>query len=329
MTVIVPLAGYGTRLRPLTFSVPKPLLLCAGDPILGWIFKSISGLSPSAIILIVGYQEDTIRDWVGEHYGDLPVKWVIQEEAKGLGHAVWKAGKVVSPESDVLIYLGDTIFDLDWNIVKEGKDNFIGVKRVEEPQQFGVVEVENNRIIDLVEKPEKPTSDLAVVGLYYIKKWDFLYRQLNFLIEEDIKTQNEYQLTDALKLMLEKEDTELKILSVRGWYDCGKIDTLLQTNAGLLKNPPDWIDFKSKINNYSYISSSSRLENTELGHFVTVGENSLIEKSSIRNSIIGNSVKIVNSDIFDSIIGDESEIINVKGKFILGSNSFIRGKERR
>jgi len=327
MTVIIPLAGYGTRLRPLTFSVPKPLLLCGGDTVLGWIFKSISQLSPSAIILIVGYRGDIIRDWVEEHYSGLPVKWVVQEEAKGLGHAVWKAGEVVSPESDVLIHLGDTIFDLDWNIIKEGKDNFIGVKKVEDPQRFGVVEVQNNRIVDLVEKPVNPSSNLAVVGFYYIKKWGFLYKQLNFLIEEDIRTKNEYQLTDALKLMLEREDIELKTLSVREWYDCGKIDTLLQTNAGLLKDPPDWIDFKNQIQNFSYISGSSRLEDTELGHFVTVGENSLIEKSSIRNSIICNAVKIVNSHIFDSIIGDESEIVNVRGKFIVGSNTFVRGKE--
>ena len=99
MTIIIPLAGYGTRLRPLTFSTPKPLLLCAGDTILGWIFKSISKLSPSSIILIVGYHGEIIRDWVGTHYRDLPVEWVLQEEAKGLGHAVWKAGEVVSPET--------------------------------------------------------------------------------------------------------------------------------------------------------------------------------------------------------------------------------------
>jgi glucose-1-phosphate thymidylyltransferase len=327
MTIIIPLAGYGTRLRPLTFSTPKPLLLCGGDTILGWIFKSISKLSPSSIILIVGYQEDIIRSWVETHYRDLPVKWVLQEEAKGLGHAVWRVGEMVSPESDVLIYLGDTIFDLDWNVVKEGKESFIGVKEVEDPQRFGVVMIKNNRIVDLVEKPDNHSSNLALVGFYYIKKWSFLYKYLDFLIEEDIKTKNEYQLTDALKLMIEKEDIELKTLSIRAWYDCGKIDTLLQTNAGLLKNPPDWVDFKSKIHNFSYISSSSRLEDTELGHFVTVGENSLIEKSSIRNSIIGNSVKIVNSDIFDSIIGDESEIINVRGKFVVGSNSLVRGKE--
>ena len=329
MTVVIPLAGYGTRLRPLSFSIPKPLLLCGGGTVLDWIFKSISKLSPSEIVLIVGYKRDIIRDWVVEHYSDLPVKWVVQEEPKGLGHAVWKAGEVVLPESDVLIYLGDSIFDLDWDLIKEGKDNFVAVKEVPDPQRFGIAEIEDDKIVDLVEKPAKPSSNLAVVGLYYMKKWSFLYKQLNFLIEEDIRTENEFQLTDALKLMLDREDVELKKLSVRGWYDCGKTDTLLQTNAGLLKNPPDWIDFKEYIINSTYISDSSNLKDAELGHFVTVGENSLIEKSSIKNSIVGNAVKIVNSDIYDSIIGDESEIVNARGKFVVGSNSLIIEKESR
>ncbi len=327
MTVIIPLAGHGTRLRPLTYSVPKPLLLCAGDTVLGWIFKSIAPLNPSEVVLIVGYKGDVIKNWVSEHYSDLPVKCVVQEEAKGLGHAVWKAGEIVSPESDVLIYLGDSIFVLDWEIIKERKDNFIGVKEVEDPHRFGIAEIEDNNIVGLIEKPEMPPSNFAVVGLYYIKKWDFLYRQLNFMIGEDIRTKNEYQLTDALNLMLERENIILKALSVKGWYDCGETNTLLQTNTDLLKNPPDWIDFRERIRNFSYISESSDLKDTEIGHFVTVGESSLIEKTIIRNSIIGNAVKIVNSDIYDSIIGDESEVVNARGKFIVGSNSLIRGKE--
>lgn len=327
MTVVVPLAGYGTRLRPLTFSVPKPLLLCAGDTVLGWIFKSISKISPSEVILVIGYKGNVIKDWVRENYAELPIKWVVQEEAKGLGHAVWKAGEVISPESDVLIYLGDSIFDLDWDIIKEGKENLVGVKEVQDPRKFGVAEVEDDKIIDLVEKPDKHLSNYAVVGLYYIKEWGLLYRQLDSLIKEDIRTKDEYQLTDALKLMLDREDVKLKQFSVRGWYDCGKIDTLLQTNRELLKNPPDWVEFKDRINNFSYISDSSQLKDAELGRFVTVGGNSLIEKTSIRNSIIGNDVKIVDSNIFDSIIGDDSEIVNAKGKLVVGSNSLVWGKE--
>ncbi len=327
MTVIIPLAGYGTRLRPLSFSIPKPLLLCAGNTIIGWIFKSIENVSPSEIVLTVGYKRDLIKDWVKEHYGSLPVRWVTQEEQKGLGHAVWMAGKEISPNSDVLIYLGDTIFDLEWSIIKERKANFIGVKAVGDPERFGIPEISEDRIVDLVEKPENPSSNLAVVGFYYIKNWNSLYNQLNFLIKEDIRTKNEYQLTDALKFMLERDAVELKPLHIKGWHDCGKIDTLLQSNAELLKEPPGWCDYKDKIKNFSCISDSSDLRDTELGDFVTVGENSLIEKSIISNSIIGNEVKIVNSDIFDSVIGNNVEIINASGRFVVGSNSKIYGKE--
>ena len=161
MTVVIPLGGYGTRLRPLTFSVPKPLLLCGGDTVLGCIFKSITSLNPLEIILVVGYKGDVIKKWVDEHYSNLPVKWVVQEEPKGLGHAVWKAGEVVLPESDVLIYLGDSIFDLDWDLIKEGKYNFVAVKEVPDPQRFGVAEIEDDKIVDLVEKPGSPSSNSA------------------------------------------------------------------------------------------------------------------------------------------------------------------------
>jgi glucose-1-phosphate thymidylyltransferase len=327
MTVVIPLAGYGTRLRPLTYSIPKPLLLCGGDTVLGWIFKSINSLPFSEIVLMVGYRGDAIKSWVGEYYADLPVKWVSQDEPLGLGHAIWRAGEAISSEDDALIYLGDSIFDLDWSIIEEGKSNFVGVQQVDNPRRFGVAKVDGDRVVDLIEKPERPSSNLAVVGLYYIKKWDFLYSQLNFMMKKGIKTKNEYQLTDALKLMLEKEHIEIKTLPVRLWYDCGKTDALLQTNAGLLKNPPCWIDFKDRIKNFSYVCDSSELKNTDLGSFVTVGENSFIEKSSISNSIIGNNVKIFNSHIYDSIIGDETEIVNGEGKFIVGFNSVVLEKE--
>ena len=327
MTIVIPLAGYGTRLRPLTYSVPKPLLLCGGDTVLGWIFKSIISLPFNKIVLIVGYKGDSIKSWVDEYYGDLPVKCVLQEEPLGLGHAIWRAGEEISSEEEVLIYLGDSIFDLDWSIIEEGKSNFVGVQKVDNPRRFGVAKVEGDRVVDLIEKPDRPSSNLAVVGLYYIKKWGFLYSQLDFMIKKEIKTKNEYQLTDALKLMLKRENIDLNTLPVRLWYDCGKTDSLLQTNAGLLKNPPGWIDFKDSIKNFSYVCDSSELKNTDLGSFVTVGKNALIEKSSISNSIIGNNVKIFNSHIYDSIIGDETEIVNGKGRFIVGFNSVVLEKE--
>jgi glucose-1-phosphate thymidylyltransferase len=327
MTVIIPLAGYGIRLRPLSFSIPKPLLLCGGNTVLGWILESIQALSPIEIVMVIGYRGDIIRDWVSENFENLPVKWVVQEEAKGLGHAVWMAKEVVSSGSEVLIYLGDSIFDLEWNILKEGKENLIAVREVKDPKRFGIVKVKGDTIIDLEEKPEKPSSNLAVVGLYYVKKWELLYRSLDYLIRKDIKTRGELQLTDAFKLMLDKESVELKRLPIKKWYDCGNISSLLETNAAILKDCPDWFKGKKNVKNFSYISNSSILKNSSVGPSVTVGTNSLIEKSSIKNSIIGNEVKIINSDIFDSVVGDYTEIANVKGRIIVGSNSLITEKE--
>ena len=325
MTVVIPIAGYGTRLRPLSFSVPKPLLLCAGYTVLDLILKSIEDLAPSEIVLVIGYKGDVIRDWVKKNHGDLPVSFVIQEHPKGLGHAIWRAGEKIDTSENVLIYLGDSVFDMEWDTIKGARGNFIGIKEVTEPSRFGIVEVEGDVIVDMVEKPDEPASNLAVVGLYYIENWGSLYKHLDSLIEERMKTKDEYQLTDAFKFMLERENTELKALSVRGWYDCGKIDALLESNAKLLETPPEWLDFKNSAQKLSCVNGSSVLKDSNLGDFVTVGENSLIENSSIKNSIIGNEVKIIGSNIFDSIIGNGSEIINLNGKFLVGSDSLIKG----
>lgn len=327
MTVIIPLAGRGTRLRPLSWSIPKPLLPCGGDTVLGWIFKSIKTLSPEKIVLVIGYKGDLIRDWVNKNYGNLPVEWVVQEEPEGLGQAVWEAGRFVLPESEVLIYLGDTIFDLDWSLIKAGKENIIGVRKVKDPERFGIVKVKGDKVLDLVEKPANPPSNLAVVGLYYIKKWKLLHRHLDLMIEKGIKTQGEYQLTDGLKYMLKKENIDLKTLLISKWYDCGTIDSLLVTNSSILKDYSSWFQDKNPIENHSYISCSSKLEDSNIGPFVTIGQNSFIESSDIRNSIVGDTVKIVNSDIYDSVIGNGSEIVNVRGKVIVGSNSVFTGKE--
>ncbi|MEO0294002.1 MAG: sugar phosphate nucleotidyltransferase [candidate division WOR-3 bacterium] len=327
MTVIIPVAGRGIRLRPISFNTPKALIPCGGRTVLGWIFKSISELSPDRIILVVGYKDELIKEWVKNNYKKLPIEWVTQEEPKGLAHAIWKVGKLIPFEEDVLIYLGDSIFDFDWKGIKKEEENFVGVKEVEDPRRFGIVEVEGDFIVNLEEKPETPSSSLAVAGIYYIKKWELLYKYLNIVIEKSMKTKGEYQLTDALKLMITKGKIKIKKFPVKKWYDCGSIPGLLQTNMEILKDYPSWFENEERIENFSYISPSSLVKDSIIGPFVTLGENSVIERSTVKNSIIGNRVRISNSDIFDSIIGDDTVIVNIKGKIISSSNSIIAGKE--
>lgn len=329
MTIIIPLAGYGTRLRPFTYETPKPLLWVAGDTVLGWIFKSISSLPISTIVLVIGYKGEEIMEWVNVNYPELNIRWVMQKDSKGLGHAIWLAGKDVPRNEDVLIYLGDTVFDVDWQEISSKDKNLIGVKEVSNPRRFGVAKVEDGEITDVVEKPENPSSNLAIVGLYYIKEWNSLFPYLDTTIQKDIKTKGEYQLTDSYRMILEEKDVILEPLYVKGWFDCGTKMSLLETNAHLLENfqenriEADW------INNPCYINNSARIKDSIIGPNVSIGSGSVIENSFIENSIIWNDVNIINSYINESIIGNRAEIRNSRGVFHLAANSLIIGKEEK
>lgn len=326
MTVIIPLAGLGTRLRPFTYTRAKPLLHVAGKTVIGWIIDSLSNLSVDKLVLITGYMEEQIKEWVSENQIEEEVIWVTQKERKGLGHAIWAAGKSIYPRESVLIYLGDTIFDLDWKKIKDTKNNFVGVKEVKNPRRFGVVELREDKIIRLVEKPENPPTNLAVVGLYYIKEWGNLYKNLNYIIKNDIKTREEYQLTDALALMLEN-NFELKPLTIKEWYDCGTVESILDTNKKLLKKysiqnlDENWISYPA------YISSETIIENSNIGPNVSIAKGAVIKNSTIKNSIIHEDVMIKSSTVNNSIIGKNVTIEKLHGEFYLGDNSIISKKE--
>jgi len=329
MTVIIPLAGYGTRLRPFTYETPKPLMQVAGDTVIGWIFKSLSLLDVSRFVLVVGYKGDEIKEWINKNYSKLNIKWVIQEDTEGLGHAVWLAGKDIIEDEDVLIYLGDTIFDVSWDKIEYKDKNLIAVKEVKNPNRFGIVKIQNGKIIDVVEKPENPPSNLAIVGLYYINRWGDFFPFLDKIINEKIKTKDEYQLTDGLRMMLKKDNILLEPFSVQNWFDCGTKESFIQTNSHLLKKceinefNEDW------IKNPCYIDNNSIIKKSIIGPNVSIGSDSIIENSYIENSIIWNNVHIKNSFIKDSIIGDRVEVDNLKGTFYLASDSIIIGKEEK
>ncbi len=233
MRAIIPVAGMGTRLRPHTFTVPKVLLNVAGQPILGHILDKIIGEGITSATVVVGHMSDKIREFVESAYPSLKAEYVQQDDPMGLGHAIYLSREYLKDEP-VLIILGDTIFDVDLKPVLRGTETAIGVKSVDDPRRFGVAETDNGYITRLVEKPEKPASNLAVVGLYYIRNGRSLAGCLEQIVASDIRTRGEYQLTDALQMMLTRGE-KMRTFDVEGWYDCGKPETLLSTNRALLE----------------------------------------------------------------------------------------------
>ncbi len=202
MRAIIPVAGIGSRLKPHTYSTPKVLLNVGGKPILGHILDKLSAEGIKKATFVIGHLGDMIKDYVNTNYSSFKSDFVEQEEMLGLGHAIYTALPTVD-DKEIFIILGDTIFDVNLKDVFKNKKSALGVKEVEDPRRFGVAVTENGIIKKVVEKPQQLVSNLALVGLYYFSNSEILSRKLKELVDKNIRTKNEYQLTDAIQLMIE------------------------------------------------------------------------------------------------------------------------------
>jgi glucose-1-phosphate thymidylyltransferase len=322
MKVIIPAAGIGTRLRPHTYSLPKVLLPVAGRPMLAHILDIVRRLKPEEVILVVGFLGDRIVEYVEEHY-KFKCKFIEQKELKGLGYAVNLASGEIKDDEPVLIILGDTIFEADLLPVIKGKYDALGVKRVKDPRRFGIVEKKGRFVGRLIEKPEEPTSNLAVVGVYYIKSTGMLKESLRQIIAKKVMTKREYQLTDALQLMIDR-GVRFTTFDIAGWYDCGKPETLLETNRKLLEKTRQVKKLKgSVITPPVFVAGSVQVVNCTLGPNVSVGERAILINSSIKNSIIGEQARVENSNLESSLIGDRVLVKGVSGHLNVGDSSEI------
>lgn len=321
MRAIIPVAGAGSRLRPHTYSVPKVLLNVAGKPIIGHILDKIVSDGFREATIVIGQMGDQVRDYVSEHY-DIHVDYVEQEERKGLAHSIYIARETFS-SGPLLIILGDTIFDVDLKPVLQGRRSSVGVKHVEDPRRFGVAEVSDGVVKRLVEKPEHPTSNLALVGLYYIVNPKLLTECLHELIARDIRTKDEYQLTDGLQLMLDHGET-MGTFPVEGWYDCGKPETLLATNRHLLEKRSLSRAMKSVVVEPPvYISPTAKITNSVIGPYATVADGAVVVDSIVRNSIVSEDAEVNRALLDNSIVGSSAVVRGSFKRINIGDSSEI------
>jgi glucose-1-phosphate thymidylyltransferase len=323
MKAIIPVAGIGTRLRPHTHTIPKALVPVAGKPIVGHILEELAPLGIKEIVLVTGYMGDRVKEYVAAAYPNLDVCCVDQEERLGLGHAIYLTKSCIEG-GPVLIVLGDTVVTADYSALTGGGRTLIGVKEVEDPQRFGVVEVLDGLVRDLVEKPDVPPSNLAIVGLYYIANSPLLFECLTEIVEGDVRTKGEYQLTDALKLMLERGE-EMGIYPVNGWHDCGLPETLLDTNRVLLERsggngkeiegsiilPPVSID------------PSAVIERSVVGPYVSIAAGATIRDSVVRDSILSAGATVEMSLLSRSLIGEGAVVRGHYQRLNVGDSSEI------
>jgi len=333
MKVIIPVAGFGTRLRPHTLHNPKVLLNVGGKPMIHYIIEQlIKDKIASSIILVTGFLGDKIKDYLNNSFR-FKFDYVEQAEAKGLGHAVYCAKSVFKNKNDeTLIILGDTLFDVDLKKMVGSKDSVIGVKVVDDPRRFGVVEKDNTGYITrFVEKPankDVSPSNEAIVGLYYLKNSVSLFRSLEYIMKNNIKGKGEFQLTDALENMIGSNE-KMKTFYVDGWLDCGKPETLLETNRYLLNknkklkqiNKKNLIN--SKIVEPVFIGKNVKIENSVIGPYATINDNSEIRNSFIKDSILEKYSVVENCSLTDSLIGEGSSVKRDALKISLGNYSEI------
>jgi glucose-1-phosphate thymidylyltransferase len=289
MKAIIPVAGYGTRLKPHADIIQKCLLPVAGKPVLEHIIEPLVKYGVNEITLIIGHLGDQIVEWSMTYDSNVQFNFIEQKERLGLGHAI-KLG-LEENKKPVVIVLGDSIIEMSYKkLFSSTQKNVIGVKEVDDPRRFGIIETEGNKISAFIEKPENPTSNLAITGIYLFKSQLKLSQSIEYLINNDIRTKNEYQLTDALQHMVVGGD-KFYYQKIDNWLDCGIPETLLETNSILLsRKRSNSIDKSSKVVN-STVSSS------------TVSEGCEVVNSTLNNVIMLRDSKVENVELENEIIG--------------------------
>jgi glucose-1-phosphate thymidylyltransferase len=328
MKVIIPLAGKGTRLRPHTHITPKPMLKVAGKPVMAYILEDLERLGGvEQVVYITGHLKEKVEQYTRETFS-IPAVFIEQKVQDGTAGAVELARPHV--DQPVLIIFVDTIFDADLSVIdRTDADGIIWVKTVEDYQRFGVVVTDDDgNMTKIVEKPKTPISKRANIGLYYIRNWKLLYEGIAHVLKSP-KNQGEYFLTDAFQYMID-QGARIKVIDVEGWYDAGKIDTLLETNRVMLEKGrarvPAGID-KSQIIEPVYIEEGVVIANSRVGPNVSLGAGTIVEHATLRDTIAGSGCRIVRSNLTNSLIGDEVFVAGVKGEVTLGDHSEVRQTE--
>lgn len=315
VVAIIPVAGIGSRLRPHTHTQPKALIPVAGKPIVAHIIDKLIAAGIQDFIFVVGYLGDKIEKYISTHYPDQHMRFVIQTSGKGIGHAIYLTKELAEEYNELLIVLGDTIFETQLDKVFASPYSTLGVKKVDDPRLFGVAELsQDKKIVRLIEKPPIPKSNLALIGVYFIRELDALFDALAYNIEHKIKTQGEYHLTDALMKMID-QGVVFKTFDVESWFDCGKKEVLLQTNKLLLKRyqQQDASIVGAGFDNTViippvFIGQGVQISNSVIGPNVSIGDKAILHSCIVTETIIGPFAHLENAILKDTIVGNDAHL---------------------
>jgi len=327
MKVIMPVAGKGTRLRPHTHITPKPMLKIAGKPVIDYVMEDLQALgNVEQVIYVTGHLKEKVEQFAREK-SPFPSVFVEQKVQRGTADAVALAKPYI--DQPVMIIFVDTIFDADFSVVKSiDADGIIWVKEVEDYQRFGVVVTDaDGNMTKIIEKPSEPISKRANIGLYYVRNWQLLMEGIDWVLQQP-PNKGEYYLTDAFQYMIDK-GAKIRVVDVEGWYDAGKIDTLLETNQTILEKrkaarKPSGLDRSAKIVEPVYIEEGATVKDSTVGPNVSIGAGTVVEGSTLAHTIVGAKSKIRGATLTNSLVGDEVVLEGVKGEVTVGDHSEVR-----
>jgi glucose-1-phosphate thymidylyltransferase len=332
MKIIVPMAGRGSRLRPHTLTVPKPLVPVGGKPIVHRLVEDIAKTSAEKITeigFIIGDFGDEVEAELKEVAAALGAEGKIyyQDEALGTAHAVLCAKEMM--DGPVVVAFADTLFRADFTMSPD-VDGILYVKQIEDPSAFGVVKLDaEGNIIDFIEKSKEFVSDLAMIGIYYFKEGEKLREECQYLIDNNIIKGGEYQLPDALKRLTEN-GTKFKPGEVSEWLDCGNKEVTVHTNQRVLEfdKDTDLVSSSATLNNAviippCFVGDSAIIENSVVGPHVSVGAGTKVTNSIIVNTIIQKEANIENANIKDSMIGNHANVLSYARDISIGDYTTI------
>lgn len=330
LKIVVPMAGFGTRLRPQTWSKPKPLVPLAGKTILDHVlgmFQTVPDLGSAEFVFILGpMMGDQIKEHVAKHYPDWHVDYAVQPEMKGQSDAFWQAREHL--HGPMLMAFSDTLIEADFSFLsEEEKDGVAWVKPVPDPRRFGVADIDDSgEIVSIVEKPESMDNNLAVVGCYYFKEAEDLISAIEKQIEEGMMLKSEFYLADAINIMLDR-GLKMRTEKVETWLDAGTPEALHETNRYLLGHGRDNTEELDLSNETQiippvFIHPSAKVSRSVIGPNTSIDQDSVIEDSIIKDSVLGERVQVSDSMLNTSLLGNDVTVKGLFGKFNLGDDSF-------
>lgn len=330
MKVIILLAGYGTRLRPHTWSRPKPLLRLAGNTIVGHLLDMMHEITTEEVIFVVGYKGDQIEAWIREHYPHLDTRFVIQEKPLGQAHAVWLCHDYLD-DGDVVVAFGDGIFDTDYpNLADPEADAILLVREVEDPRRFGVAVLdEEGYVTALIEKPTTMDHRLAIAGVKWFRSGSLLYEAIDTIVRQKRQTKGEYFMVDAYQVLLER-GAKIQTMGLTLWADAGTPQSILDTNARLLSlgfASADALD-RGKRGGFTvippiYLHPSAVINSSVIGPHVSIEANVEISNTVVRNSIIDSGAQLNNCVLDEALIGENAKIRGRARTMFIGDNSVV------